>query len=204
MNGPTPIKIIPTKRYTREEALGAVNWGLYGKFRARQDCVRRALAQPLPGPAKGAFLNRAIQVGDKSIHRITPYLWKVIVALDSPMVKLLEQTGKPDKDGKTTIACDWEPEQTWDLCFVFSMSPDALESAFESQSIEQFKKTARRLVGHDWDAHEIDLVFAAIMEQFARHIETKVKVFNDLKDKGDISFFREPKEIMTQKMSAGS
>jgi len=47
-------------------------------------------------------------------------------------------------------------------------------------------------VGKQWDEAEIEPVMAAILEQFKRHIETKVRVISDMQKKGEISFFQEP------------
>jgi hypothetical protein len=192
------------RTFTREEALSIVKPQLLDNFLQRQASISRSLCKPLPGAARGAFLNRSITVGDKQIQRITAYIWMVIEALDSPLLKLLELSATQKEPGKVEIKTKWKPFQIWELCYIFSLPHDELEAKFEGGAIQDFKKAAHKEVGKYWDAALIDLAFAAIMEQFKRHVETKVKVYSEMEAKGDVTFFRESMTSSKPAASVGS
>ncbi len=68
------------------------------KFKGRQECVKKAMAKPLPGESADAFLRGAINVGDKHVYEIVPTHMLVLQAIESPILKAFEEaTSKSDK-----------------------------------------------------------------------------------------------------------
>jgi len=115
-------RLLEAPKISYKDSLGIVDLSKWQAHRKQQECISKALAQPLPGPAKGAFLNRAIEVNGKQIQRITPYIWLILTALDSPLLKLLEAATNPSNAEKKELNSEWSSPQKWEACLVFSLS----------------------------------------------------------------------------------
>jgi hypothetical protein len=80
-------------------AIGEEGRRRFFEFRGRQSCIARAQSKPLPGESRGAFLNSDIKVGDKLIHRIVPRHFIILEAIDSPLLKMMEQAKNQSPQG---------------------------------------------------------------------------------------------------------
>lgn len=158
---------------------------IYLKFRGRQECARRAMAKPLPGPAASAFTKGAIEAGGKIVNRVVPAHFAVLQALNSPLLKLIENATTEKKS-----EVDFDDEQQWQICYIFTTDAKQLRSTLKSKGVEAIKKEAESACG-EWSAAEINFVMLAIVEQLKRHVETTVKFAAEMEANGDVHFFRE-------------
>lgn len=158
------------------------------EFRGRQACIERAMATPLPGAAGDAFTKGAISVAGKLVNRVVPTHFAVLQALKSPLLTMLEQATNEAKS-----AVDFDDEQQWQICYVFTANPKTMRQTLKSPNgLESIKADAERFCG-DWSAAELNFVMLAVIEQLKRHVETTVKFAAELEASGDVSFFRDKK-----------
>jgi hypothetical protein len=157
----------------------------YLLYRGRQKCIEMAQSKALPGESRGAFLNNTIKVADKIVHRIVPRHFVILTALDSPMLKMMEQVTAENKS-----EAEWTAQQEWEVCYIFTHEPKEVFQIFKAKGADEIKRLAEDEVG-DWDAAVVRFVTVAVLEQLKRHVETKVKIATELEKTGDISFFRE-------------
>lgn len=171
----------------------------YFLFRGKQACIEKARSKALPGESRGAFLNDKIKVCDKIVHRIVPRHFVVLTALDSPLLKMMEQATEEKKSD-----ADWNPQQEWEVCYLFTHEPKEVFQTFKLKGVDEIRQLAEDEVG-EWDAAVVRFVTLAVLEQLKRHIETKVKIASELERDGEISFFRErPAQAEKSAESAGS
>ncbi len=194
------LKRLQTKDLiSREDALSTINVSLYLQWRGRQSCIAKAQSKALPGESRGAFLNGDINVHGKTVYRIVPRHFVVLTALDSPLLKMMEQATEEKKSEH-----DWTTEQEWEVCYVFTHEPKEVFETFKAKGADEIKRLSADEVG-DWDAAVVRFVTLAVLEQLKRHVETKVKIASELEKDGQISFFRErPAKPVNQTDSAGS
>ena len=158
----------------------------FQNFRARQSCIKEAMAKPLPGAAGDAFVKGAIPVAGKIVNRVVPTHFAVLQALDSPLLKMIENA---TTDSKASV--DMDDEQQWQVCFVFTTDAKALRRTLKTSGVDEIKRQAEEACG-DWGAAELNFVMLAVIEQLKRHVETTVKFAAEMEASGDVSFFREP------------
>ena len=170
----------------RETALKSVNWKPYWDFRRKQDCIGRAMARPLPGAAGTAFTRGQLQAGEKVISRVSPAIWTLLQAVESPILQMFEEA---IATGESKF--EWKEEQKWDACWIFTEDVRRLSSLMDLKGGKAVSDEARAAVRFDWDESQIEIVMAAILEQVFRHAETKVKYLKEAAERGDVRFFRE-------------
>ena len=156
------------------------------KFDTRQGAIVKAMAKPLPGAAGDAFISGPINIAGKAVKKITPAIWMLLQAINSPILRMFEEAVS---SGASRV--DWTEPQKWDACWIFTEDTRRLESLMESQGASAVSKEAKDVVSHDWEEAQIDLVMAAIVEQILRHAQTKVRYVKEASEKGDVRFFRD-------------
>jgi len=177
------------------EAVGENGRKRFFEFRGRQACIARAQSKPLPGESRGAFLNSDIKVGDKSIHRLVPRHFIILEAMDSPLLKMMEQATAEKKSGM-----EWTANQEFEVCYLFTHDIKETFKTFKEKGARAIQDLAEAEV-IEWDAEIIRFVTMAVIEQLKRHVETKVRIAAELEKDGQISFFREQK-VAASKLTA--
>ena len=72
------------------------------EFRARQSCIRQAMAKPLPGAAGDAFLKGAVSVGHFTIYEVMPISSAMrVLILENASMSALEDLAV--KEGMLTL-----------------------------------------------------------------------------------------------------
>jgi uncharacterized protein (UPF0248 family) len=183
----TTLSQVPKIDY--ETAIRAVNFEPYFKFLHRQKCTQQAMSKPLPGESRGAFLNGAINIQGKSVHRIVPSDFIVLEALKSPILKMMEQA---TQSGEKKSEMEWTAQEEFEICYVFTTDPKEVYRTLKSKGVDEIKRLAEETI-LEWDAEIPRFVTLAVIEQLKRHVETKVKIATEIQKEGEISFFREQK-----------
>ena len=158
----------------------------WDKFYNRQHCIVRAAAKPLPGASGDAFISGPIRIADKVVKRITPCIWLLLQAVNSPILKMFEDA---ISTGKSNF--DWKPPQMWDACWIFTEDSERLETLMESSGPAAISAEAKQVVGKTWEESQIEPIMGAIIEQVFRHAQTKVRYIKEATERGDVRFFRE-------------
>lgn len=170
----------------RNVAIKAVNLEPYIKFRQEQDAIASARTKPLPGSSLKAFTSGAINAGGKIVQRVVPAHFAVLQALDSPLIKMIENaTNRKDEEA------EFKPAQQWEVCYVFTQDIEQIFTELEEKGVKAIKSAARKEIGMKWEAAAVNVVLMAVLEQVKRHIQTTVKMVGEMEKEGEVTFFRE-------------
>lgn len=178
----------------RDVAIGAVNRELFDKFHGRQSCIKVARSKPLPGASGAAFTCGPIKAGGKTISRVSPAHLAVLQAIDSPLLKMVEQVTakKADEDGKKSVSENWKPKDQWAACYVFTEDIEVIYDMLENEGAPAIMKAARKSFGMNPEVGaSVTVIMLSIMEQMARHIRTMVGYAAETHESGQISFLVE-------------
>jgi len=156
--------------------------------KARQSCIKAAMAKPLPGAAGDAYTKGPVHAAGKTVNKVTCATWALLQALESPIITMFQQAAKTGE-----AKADWAEQQKWDACWIFTQSAPRLYILLEEKGAEAVRSECRINV-MQWDQAEIDVIMAGIMEQVRRHSNTLVKHLTDAQEGGEISFFVERAE----------
>lgn len=162
-----------------------INPELAAEALLENEATKRASAHPLPGPLRDAFCSGPITVAGKTIYKVVPRTFQALVAIDSPMIKTIQdvvQTGKVDTE--------FTEEQAWEICWIFTHEPKAVREMLD-KGVAALKEAAVNEVGESWDAAAVNMVIAGCLEQIKRHMLTSVKFAAEAQEKGEITFFRD-------------
>ena len=173
----------------RDVALGSLNLNRFFEFKGRQSCIEKAMAKPLPGASFAAFTKGEIPAAGKVVNRVVPAHFAVLQALDSPLLKMIEQATTKQK-----ADVDFTAEQRWQVCYVFTEDAKTVFKALKSKGADFIRQEAENAILEVWDEAQINLVMIAVLEQIKRHIQTTVKFAGEMKERGDVSFFQEQPE----------
>lgn len=179
-----------TPEEIREIALKHANHRLFFEWKGRQSCISKAQAKPLPGAAGDAFISKEMTVGNRKIFRVFPSHIKALQALESPLLKMGEQAAK-DK----TSSGDFSETQQLELCYVFTSEPKSLRQKLEKFGVQKLRDEAGEFEGV-WDAAEIQATCIAAISQYAKHIQTNVKLIQEAAK--DDRFFQEVLEKLSK------
>lgn len=156
--------------------------------RARQSCIGKAMAKPLPGAAESAFTKGAIPAAGKSVNRVVPTHFAVLQALSSPLLTMIENA-----TAETKANVDFDDEQQWQVCFVFTSDAKELRRTMKDKGVEEIKRQAEAACG-DWSAAELNFVMLAVVEQLKRHVEQTVKFAAEMQAGGEVEMFKAQKK----------
>ncbi len=147
---------------------------------------RRAGADPLPGPAGDAFaLHGDIRVGPFTVRRVVASDWKILKAIDSPIIKMLLELRQ---DPTSTAEVPIEPEEEWELAYQFTR-PVAEARAALAQGRDKFRAAASAQIGDAIDEPLIKLISSAVLEQIRRSWLSAVSYKQQLEKEGEVTFF---------------
>lgn len=144
----------------------------------------RASATPLPGPLASAFTAGDIKAGEYSVRRIVLADWRIFDIVDSPLVRMMLELQKPEKEQEQVVTTADEDAM---LCYQFTRPArevyERLTKDGKAVVIEQAKDIF--LFG---DGDSTTVITNAIMEQFGRHMKTRLEYATQQKESGEISF----------------
>ena len=166
------------------------------KFRSNQSCIAKAQSKPLPGAAADAFISKEMRINGRKIFRVFPSHVKALQALDSPLLKMGETATK-----EKTASGDFNETQQLELCYVFTSEPKELRLKLEKFGVEKLKSEAAEFDGV-WDAAEIQATCIAAISQYAKHIQTNVKLIQEAAE-GD-RFFQDVLEKLSKQPASDS
>lgn len=157
---------------------------------------KRAIADPLPGPAGDAFCSGPIEVGGKIVYKVVPRHFQALKAIGSPLIGIMQDVVSTGK-----VETEFDDEQAWEICWIFTHTGKQVREVF-TKGVSAIKEAAMVEVGECED-YPVNLVIFAIMEQLKRHMSTAIKYNAEAQERGDVSFFRD--SGMSQKTdTAGS
>lgn len=145
------------------------------------EAAKRASADPLPGPARIAFCEGPIEVGGKTVYKVTPRHIQALKVVDSPLISIIQdavQTGKIDTE--------LPDEQAWEICWIFTHTGTELGQLIP-KGRNWIKATSIAEVGET--EFPVQLVMLAAMEQMKRYMALFVKHSAEAVEKGSVSFF---------------
>lgn len=146
--------------------------------RARQSCIGKAMAKPLPGAAEDAFLKGAVSVGGYTIYEVMPIHLKCLQVVDSPILKG-EPVASEDGLSVTVKMPEFEFQDEWNLCFIFTHDPEVLydtpksklKELIEGEGKRFFKPSKTNVV----NSATVNGICSAIMKQLERHHSTVLR-----------------------------
>ena len=149
----------------REVCLRAINVDALRQFNDRQSKIAQAHAKPLPGAAGDAFLSKDLNVNGRKIQRIFPQHIRALQAVESPLLLMGQQKN-----------AEFSEAQQAELCFIITTPPRELGKLLDEAGPSGLKDAADKTVNGQWDAAEIDSCVMLAISQFAKHIQTKVRI----------------------------
>lgn len=154
------------------------------EFRARQCKIREAMAVPLPGAAGDALLEKELRVSGRKVYKIFPAHILALQAVDSPILKMGREASE-----KGRSESDLNEQQQWDLCFIITTDPKTIRKMVNEVGGAGISSAAEKAIDGVWDAAEIQATCAVAMSQYAKHVQTFVKLTGEAAK--DDHFFRE-------------
>ena len=107
-----------------------------------EEARKRAAATPFPGALSDAFLSDAIKVGEGLlVRRIVASDWKILTALDSPIIKQILEL---QKDEKIREEVSYTDEEEWEMCWQFTHSPKECRELL-TKGKESFREQAMEM-----------------------------------------------------------
>jgi hypothetical protein len=148
------------------------------EFFARQSCIGKAMAKPLPGAAEDAFLKGAVSVGGYTIYEVMPIHLKCLQVVDSPILKG-EPVASEDGLSVTVKMPEFEFQDEWNLCFIFTHDPEVLYDTPKSKLKELIEGEGKRLFKPSKtnvvNSATVNGICSAIMKQLERHHSTVLR-----------------------------
>jgi hypothetical protein len=172
----------------------------WGQFRKRQSCISVAASKPLPGSSGDAFINGPVRVDKYTIYEVMPIHHLALQAIESPLLSLVSSA--VESSGESAKA-EFDPKDEREVCFIFTTDPEALESTP--------KAVRRQFIHTGADAFKnvpaafINAICSAVIEQYRRHLQTTLRLQQQLEGQVEKGFFPAPKPSPSkQPESAGS
>jgi hypothetical protein len=166
------------------DRLGVDGHKPFFEFRGRQECIRQAMAKPLPGAAGDAFLRGSVKIEDYVIHEVMPIHLKCLQLVNSPLLDLVtsavaadvvdEKNGEQKKTVTKTASREFEFSDEWQLCYIFTENPETLYDTPKSE-LAKLIETSAKAEFRAINSALVNGICSAIVKQFERHISTTVK-----------------------------
>ena len=158
------------------------------EFKAKQEMLRTANAEPLPGPLASAFVPGTTTVptesGDLHVRKLVASDWGRLKAINSPLLALMNGA----TNGSTP---ELTQEDEWDLVWLFTHTVAECRSVLE-KGPDELRKRSRDEVGDRLTPPEISLVQGIVLAKIGQSWQTAVKYASELEEKGEVHFFRVP------------
>lgn len=152
----------------------------------RQMASRRANAEPLPGPLADTFCKSGIEIGPYFVRKFVARDFVILKAIDSPLHRMILELSNENRED-----INYTDEESWDICWQFTNTVSNVKEVF-AKGKESLRKLSEVEFGdNEESAAYIQLIVAAVMEQLKRHASTMVKHAAEVKEKGEITFFRD-------------
>lgn len=156
------------------------------RYRARQSCISKAMAKPLPGAAEDAFLSKELKVNGRKVFKIFPSHIRALQAVQSPILSMGHETGLKEFT---------EAQQNY-LCFIMTTAPRELATILDSEGAEKLRKLADEKINGVWEAAEIEMCVLLSISQYAKHMQTRIKIAGEAVEND--RFFREMLENISR------
>lgn len=193
MNVETPLdlsKLPPAEAHRMvADRLGAEGHKTFFEHRGRQECIRQAMAKPLPGASGDAFTAGDMKVNGRKIYPVVPTHFRVLQAVESPLLKLL--AGAVEKAGESA-SMEIEESAEWEICYIFTAPPRELRKQLKEQGMASIKASAQTLCDGEkpWTAAEINATVLAAVAQLNEHVKTTVAFEAEAEATSNSSFFQ--------------
>lgn len=145
---------------------------------------KRAIADPLPGPAGKAFCSGPITVGGKTVYKVVPRYFQALKAINSPLITIMQDVVSNGK-----VDTEFKDEEGWEICWIFTHTGKEVREII-GRGANALKEAAMTEIGESED-YPVSLVIYAVMEQLKRHMTTAIKFNAEAQEKGEITFFRD-------------
>jgi hypothetical protein len=165
----------------------ALNLVANKEFILRQMASDRASADPFPGPLSEAFCKGAIQVGEFQVRKIVASDWKILKALDSPILKFIQEMIQDPGQVPDVPVNDVEE---WEVCLQFTRDPESVRELL-SKGREVFRSAATKEIGDTVEAETVKIIVACVAEHIRRSWATALSYKAELEEKGEVTFFRD-------------
>ena len=169
---------------TGEQIVEAIGADKLAEHNLKSMAAGRASATPLPGPLKSAFASTDIKAGAYSVRRLVAADWKIFEIVDSPMVRMMLELQKPKEEQEDVSTT---PEEDSVLCWQFTRPSRQVFEFVKTHTKEEIVKTATDEFFFE-GGESSTVVVNAIMEQFGRHMKTRLEYATQQKESGEISF----------------
>ena len=144
----------------------------------------RAAATPYPGAA-GAFLKGAIKAGEFTVRKIVLADWKIWQTIDSPFLRLFLEMQKPEGAQDEVNFTD---DEGYLICWQFTRPVrDAANVVLEGGKESALDAAREQFFYEGGESNQV--IITAVMEQFKRHMLTRLQYAAEQKESGEITFF---------------
>lgn len=162
------------------------------KHYATNEAVKRANADPLPGPLANAFGGELVHVGPFAIRPLVAYDMALLKKLDSPLYHQMLEAAKPAEEQRQM---DWTDEDGYEMVYQFSRTPSECRAAL-AKGREHFREMACQSVADIVDPMLLAKAVEVIAKQIQGVFETAIKF--GAAEEGETRFFQEqPKPTLT-------
>lgn len=187
---------------TLEETIAAVPEEKRLSHNLRIAASNRANGDPLPGALSAAFTKSAIKVGPAMVRKIVASDWIVLRALNSPIIKLVEELAqRGDDKAAPPPEVDITDQDEWDIAFQFTRAPSDVRKAMEGGP-KEFRARAMEAIGDTLESATVKLIGIAVLEQIRRTWATPLQYKQDMDKEGEVTFFLDASQE-TKTASAG-
>ncbi len=154
----------------------------------KNEAAKRANADPLPGSAGDAFGRFGpIPIAESgiSVREVVASDWKIMKAVDSPIIRLLMEIRQNPKNPTLEITDDEQNQ----LALHFTRTPKELRAILADGGKEKFFQMATDEIGDKLSGSVVRLITATVIEQVRRSFSTAVSYREKMEKEGDVRFF---------------
>lgn len=143
----------------------------------------RAAATPLPGTT-AEIMKGPIQVGPFSVRPFVAADWICLQKLKSPLYEMFLELQKPQEKQQEVA---WDDESKFIACWQFTTDPREVY-AIVRKDVDKAKADAVEKFGMD-DGKSNEFIVVAVIEQFKRHIMTRLQYAAEVKEGKELKGF---------------
>lgn len=183
-----PVMLMPSALAEAEAA--AREAAEVARYEARAEAREKANADPLPGPLLDAFLAPEAVAAGLRLQPIVAYHLVLLRALDSPLLRLLAELGKPEAERREP---EYSDDELFETLFVFTrpiaevrtaLCPPEAEAlpgvprdqvaAAKRRARVAFRQLALESIAYRLPTGDIDKVRDAVIYHFLKSLATQV------------------------------
>lgn len=151
----------------------------------KEEAIRRAQADPLPGPLTNAFAKGAIMVGKIPVRKCVASDWEFLKVTNSPLLEIIQSLQQNPKETPPTE--NLSEESAHAVCWQFMNHPKRVREIIAAGTLAE---TVQAEVSDEISAPVLRVIFVAAMEQMGRVWKTALGFSAELEEKGEITFFQ--------------